>query len=61
MYLAALIRDVVSVLTSRSRDAFSQRLGLGEMCERLGLVSDSKLNVLVLGFNVSFISDSFLI
>jgi len=43
-------RDVVSVSTSRSRDAFSQRLGL---------VSVSSLSVSSLG--VSFTSDIFLI
>ena len=51
-------RDVVTISTSWSRDAFSQRLGLCEMWERrgLGLVSGWKPNVSVSDLNVSFTS-----
>ena len=55
---ARMIRDVVSVSTSRSRDVVSKRLGLVETWEALGLdlVTDWKSNVSVSYHRVSFTS-----
>ena len=48
-----------SISTSRSRDAFSKRLGLGEMWERLGLVPASHFPTVATAIATRLISQIF--